>query len=170
MRQYRITVFAVTTWLAGSIALAEVVPGHWEKVEALAEGSELRVIPFGQEAVFCRFQGFEADMLVVTDGSGVYLRIPRGAVDRIETAEAVRDSRRNGALIGAGAGFAAGFIGMAAFNANETASGPIWDGEAIGYYVSAGILGMGVGAAAGYAIDAAVENQEILYQSIPRAD
>jgi hypothetical protein len=170
MRRYRVTVFAVATWLTGSFSLAEVVPGRWEKVEALAEGSELRVAPFGKEAVFCQFRGFEGESLVVTDEKGAYLRIPRVAIDRIETAETVRDSRRNGTLLGAGAGFAAGFFGMAAFNAHATASGPIWDGEAVGYYVSAGILGMGAGAAAGYALDAAVENREVLYQSIPRAN
>ena len=105
--------------------------------------------------------------VLATDRSGALLRIPKKDVDRIETVEEVRDSRRNGVLIGAATGFAAGFLGLAAFNAHETASGPIWDGEAVGYYVSAGILGMGVGALTGYGIDAAVQSGEVLYQRIP---
>jgi len=65
-----------------------------------------------------------------------------------------RDSVLNGLLVGAGVGFGTGFLGMAAFNARETASGPIWDGEALGIYTSVGLLGAGIGAGIGAAIDA----------------
>ena len=64
------------------------------------------------------------------------------------------DSLRNGTLIGTAVGFAAGFIGLAAFNADQTASGPIWDREALGYYTGAGLLGAGIGAGLGAVIDA----------------
>jgi len=69
-------------------------------------------------------------------------------------APARRDSVLNGLLVGAGIGFGAGFLGMAAFNARETASGPIWDGEALGIYTSVGLLGAAIGAGIGAAIDA----------------
>jgi hypothetical protein len=65
-----------------------------------------------------------------------------------------RDSLLNGVLIGAGVGFGAGFLSMAAFNAKETASGPIWDAEAVGIYTSAGLLGAAVGAGIGAIVDA----------------
>lgn len=65
-----------------------------------------------------------------------------------------RDSLLNGALIGAGVGFGVGFLGLAAVNARETASGPIWDAEAIGIYTSAGLLGAVVGAGIGAIVDA----------------
>jgi F0F1-type ATP synthase assembly protein I len=65
-----------------------------------------------------------------------------------------RDSLLNGALIGAGVGFGAGFLGLAAFNAKETDSGPIWDAEAIGFYTTAGVLGAVVGAGIGALVDA----------------
>jgi hypothetical protein len=61
----------------------------------------------------------------------------------------------NGALIGAGAGFAGGFFGFAAYNAKQTASGPIWYGEAVGIYTSYGLMGAGIGAVVGMVIDAA---------------
>lgn len=70
------------------------------------------------------------------------------------TGMSTRDSLMNGVLIGSGAGFAGGFFGLAGFNARETASGPIWDREAIGYYTAAGLLGAVVGAGAGALIDA----------------
>jgi hypothetical protein len=66
----------------------------------------------------------------------------------------VPDSLRNGLLIGAGVGFAAGFLTLAAVNAAKTASGPIWDGEALGYYTTAGLAGAAVGAGFGAVVDA----------------
>jgi len=65
------------------------------------------------------------------------------------------DRLADGALLGAVVGFAGGFLGLAAYNAAETASGPIWDAEAIGIYTSVGVLGAGIGAGLGLAIDAA---------------
>jgi hypothetical protein len=65
-----------------------------------------------------------------------------------------RDSLRNGVVIGAGVGFAAGFLTLAAVNAAKTASGPIWDGEALGIYTSAGLAGAAVGAGLGAVVDA----------------
>lgn len=64
------------------------------------------------------------------------------------------DSLLNGVLIGAGVGFGVGFLGLAAVNAKETASGPIWDAEAVGIYTSAGLLGAAVGAGIGAIVDA----------------
>jgi hypothetical protein len=165
MRSRRLTGLIVAFWLTASMVPAAVVPGRWEKVEALAEGSELLVTTFGQGGVLFRWRGFEGDSLVVTDTNQAELRIPRTGVERIETAHKVRDGRRDGTLIGAAAGFAAGFLGLAAFNAHKTASGSLWGGEAPGFYLSAGVLGMGAGAVAGYVIDSAVEHREVLYRA-----
>jgi hypothetical protein len=74
---------------------------------------------------------------------------------RIAAAQAApRDSLRNGVLIGAAVGFGTGFLTMAAVNAAKTASGPIWDGEALGLYTTAGIAGAAVGAGLGAVVDA----------------
>lgn len=165
MRGCWLTGLIAVSWLTASVVPAGVVPGRWEKVGNLPEGSELVVTTVGRGEIPCRWGGFEGDSLVVTDMNGAELRIPRSGVERVETAQKVRDGRRDGTLIGAAAGFAGGFLGLAAFNAHKTASGPLWDGEAMGLYLSAGLLGMGAGAAAGYAIDAAVEHREVLYQA-----
>ena len=66
----------------------------------------------------------------------------------------VRDSLMNGVLIGAGVGFGAGFLTLAAVNAAKTETGPIWDAEAMGVYTSAGLLGAAVGGGIGALIDA----------------
>lgn len=63
------------------------------------------------------------------------------------------DSLRNGTLIGAGIGFAAGFLAHAAWNAHETASGPVWDRDAVGYYAGSGLIGAGIGAGIGALVD-----------------
>jgi MFS family permease len=83
------------------------------------------------------------------------------AVRRVPAADAAQptpkpasDSLLNGVLIGAAVGFGAGFATMAAANAAATDSGPIWDGEALGYYTMAGVMGAGVGAGIGALIDA----------------
>jgi hypothetical protein len=79
---------------------------------------------------------------------------PTAAPGSSLTRQAAGDSLRNGTFVGMGVGFAAGFFGLAAYNAKETASGPIWDGEALGYYTTAGLLGAGIGAGVGAMIDA----------------
>lgn len=79
---------------------------------------------------------------------------PQAGPTSSSTATDGRDPLLNGVLIGAGVGFAGGFLGLTAFNAKETASGPIWDREALGYYTAAGVLGAAVGAGAGALIDA----------------
>lgn len=64
------------------------------------------------------------------------------------------DSLLNGTLIGAAVGFGAGYLTMAAVNAEAAESGPIWDREARGYYTMAGVMGAGIGAGIGALIDA----------------
>lgn len=64
------------------------------------------------------------------------------------------DTLLNGTMIGLGVGFATGFFGWAAFNAKETASGPLWDSEAVALYSSMGMIGAGIGAGVGAIVDA----------------
>jgi hypothetical protein len=70
---------------------------------------------------------------------------------------------RNGVLLGAGLGFGTGFLGLAAVNAHQTASGPIWDRGSVGYYISAGLIGAGIGALTGAAVDAGRKDTDILF-------
>jgi hypothetical protein len=69
-------------------------------------------------------------------------------------ARPARDSLLNGTLIGAAVGFGAGFATLAIANTNATDSGPVWDGESVGYYIGAGIIGAGIGAGIGALVDA----------------
>jgi hypothetical protein len=95
------------------------------------------------------------------NGNGQEVRVAKSDVHTIERQG--RDGVRNGALIGTAVGFGAGFFALAAFNARKTASGPIWDREDIGYYISAGLIGAGIGALVGTLIDAGRKGTEILY-------
>jgi hypothetical protein len=52
---------------------------------------------------------------------------------------------------------------MAAFNAKQTASGPIWDTESRGIYISAGLVGAGIGALTGAVIDGLKKESLVLY-------
>lgn len=79
--------------------------------------------------------------------------VPTADVSQPTTPPA-NDSLLNGALIGAAVGFGAGYLTMAAANAEATDSGPIWDREAQGYYMMAGVMGAGIGAGIGALIDA----------------
>jgi nitrate/nitrite transporter NarK len=85
----------------------------------------------------------------------IVVSVPIAADERARAQPSLpRDSLRNGLLIGAGVGFGAGFLTMAAVNAAKTDSGPIWDGEALGIYTSAGLAGAAIGAGLGVVVDA----------------
>jgi hypothetical protein len=94
--------------------------------------------------------------VVLATAVAVAASVPVVSADDGRTGQAPparRDSLVNGVLIGAGIGFAGGFLGMAAVNAAKTASGPLWDGEAIAIYSSAGLLGAAAGAGLGALVD-----------------
>ena len=103
----------------------------------------------------------DSNLLVVSNGNGAEVRLAKSDVQSVT--HRIQDRVRNGVLIGTATGFGVGFLGLAAFNAKETASGPIWDGEAVGLYTSAGLVGAGIGALSGLIIDAGRRTTQILY-------
>lgn len=155
-------VFAVL--FSGSLG-AGVVPGRWEKVDALDEGTPMLVLLHSGERLRVTLVRSDADSLMLLTEDGIPLLLPKPQVKRITGVEAIRDRLHDGTLIGLAAGFAAGFVGLAAYNAHVTAGGPIWDGEALGYYAGAGLLGAGIGALAGAVIDASARSPEEYYRS-----
>ncbi len=144
---------------------AEIPRGRWEKVELLQAGTGIVVKLKAGDRIEGAYQGLGTEELRVTDLSGLELKLPKSSVLSVETAEKVHDRLTNGALIGAGAGCAAGFFSMLGFAEGVTASGPIFGEEGTGYFVGAGIVGAGIGAIVGALVDAKIKKAEILYLS-----
>jgi len=147
-------------WLSAT-AQAQVIRGRWEKVASLPESAKINITLTTGQKFETEFKELLSDALIVNTPSGE-LRIAKS--DVLTIVRPGRDSLRNGALIGTGIGFGAGFLGLAAFNAKATASGPIWDQEAIGYYLTAGLIGAGIGLATGSTLDAVRKKGEVLYR------
>ena len=59
----------------------------------------------------------------------------------------------------------AGFFSLLGYAKTVTAGGPIFDREGTGYFISAAIVGAGIGAAVGALIDSRIKNGEVLYLS-----
>jgi hypothetical protein len=152
--------------MAAAAARAEVIPGRWEKVEALAPGTAVIVMIQGGERLETSFGSISPDEIIFKEPSGTERRLPRIAIQKIESAAIVRDRLRNGALWGLAAGAAAGILGVVAFGESVT-EGPVdWGGEdGPGYLVGGALVGGGIGAALGAIIDASVKHREVLYKA-----
>jgi hypothetical protein len=148
-------------FLTSSGVEAQAIPGRWEAIDTLPRGSSIIVTLTSVDRAEYIFVQSAPDFLVLTNQDGQEVRLAKADVRTIERQQ--RDGVRNGALIGAAVGFGGGFLTLAAFNAKKTASGPIWDREDFGYYISAGLIGAGIGALVGTAVDAGRKGTEILY-------
>ena len=133
---------------------------RWEKVDGLTAGSEIVVTLATRHKVIGIFRA-SSDTAMVLMVNGNEMRIAKSDVQTVVLE--IKDRLRNGALTGAAVGFAAGFLSLAAFNAKVTASGPIWEREAVGYYVDAGLIGAGIGAIVGTTVDALHRQRQVLY-------
>jgi hypothetical protein len=134
-------------------------------VAALAPGTRIVVTLKAGERAEWTFKGVGPDSLTLAGDGGREVEIPKPEVDRIETAEIVRDRLRNGALIGAAAGCGSAVLGFLAYAAHVTASGPLWDGEAAPYYVGACLVGTGIGSLIGATVDAGMKGREVIYRA-----
>ncbi len=148
--------FLVTTSLQ-----AQVVPGHWEKVEAQKQGTELTLILHSGEQVYGLLEEVTHDTVIVIEEGGGQRSITKLSVHQVETTRI--DSTRNGTLIGLGIGGAAGSISgvwfISGFSDFPTAS------EYLGAALICGGIGAGIGAAIGYGFDKGVDHKkpEVLY-------
>jgi hypothetical protein len=164
MKAIRFQSVLLTVLLAGASVRAEIIPGRWEKVAALPPGTGVTVWLQAGDRWEGSFRSLGNDDLVVSDPGGAERRVPKTAVLRIESAGTVRDRLGNGALIGAGIGCAAGVVSFLSFARSKTASGPFFYGETRGVTVAAALVGGGLGALAGAAVDASIKGHEVLYR------
>ncbi len=154
----------VVLFLTASLQAA-VVPGRWDKVDKLASGEKILVKLKSGDRLEGAFSSSSSGGIELMKDTGGRLTLAKSDIARIVRAEKIRDKTLNGTLIGTGVGFGIGFGGLAAHNASVTASGPIFDGESVGYYTLAGLMGAGIGALVGTAMDAAHQESEVLYQA-----
>jgi len=152
--------------LAGVLALhAQVIPGRWEKADSIPPGTRVTVQDKSGESVEGSFLRSSPEDLTVSDATGQGIRLAKADVQRITGTEPVRDRVRNGTLIGLAIGAASGFAIAVGANAKATASGPIFDREDWAFYFPASLVGGGLGALAGWGIDAARKSPEVYFQS-----
>jgi len=139
-----------------AVARQSVVAGEWTSVQAVPAGDELVIKLKGGQSVRGRLTGVTDDVLSVT-------RKNRGETfGRADISEVYHVRRKAAkakyALIGAGAGAAAGALAGKAKN-----SPPIDDGEI--YVVLGAAVGAGVGAVAGALVGLGRRKKVLIYQA-----
>lgn len=144
---------------------ADVIPGRWEKVDALPSGSPIIVILKQGDRMEGLLQASTADSISLEIGTNRNMRLEKRSILKVLSADKTDDSTRNGTLIGAGIGFGAGFATMVAVEKSKTASGFELAEENLGLAVVGGLVGSAVGAVTGWAIDKNHSDNEVLYRA-----
>lgn len=133
-------------------ALAGVVPGRWDKVQAEKPGTEMIVTLTSGDEIRAMYQEVGTDELVVAvDGS--QRALPKPGIAKITTAERRTGPLWNGPLIGAAICGTIAAIGVAAY--------PDRDSDMWGFVP----IWAGIGAGIGLGIDAAVQSRITLYKA-----
>ena len=165
-KQKRKLVAFVGFLLAATTLQAQVPAGRWEKVDSLQPGTRILVKLKAGDRLEGDFRNSSPDALVLSESIGQERTVAKSMVQSVQTAAKTPDRLRNGALIGMVTGAAAGVVSMVAF-ANAKTNGPVYWGDEGGYswLVLAGLVGGGIGSAAGAGVDAAIRGHEVLYQA-----
>ncbi len=138
---------------------AQVVPGRWEKVDALEQGTEIIFTMKSGERVDGAFQQHDAEILFVAEVNGSERPIPERDVAKVVRPLVEGDSSWDGAAIGAAIGYGGGWAGLAAMKSG----GGDWAwSDAFEMF---GPIGAGVGALVGYLVDKSHKGTEVLYQA-----
>ena len=152
----RILVIFVLVATATALPRAGVVPGRWEKVEALEEGYAITVKLDSGERFKASYVSFTDEAILLKRDSGEELEVPKAAVGKITSqSRDSNDGLRNGAIIGAVAG------GVLALGAGLELA----DGDDYGVVLAITALYAAIGMGVGVGIDAIVQGHEVLYQA-----
>jgi len=158
------TAFASLLLIAATVQ-SEVIPGRWELVDRLEPGTPIVLKLKAGERMDCSFKGSSPDDVSYIDDIGVERTMPKKEIQQIESQSKTCDSLKNGAGYGALLGAAGGIVGLAAYAKSVTASGPVLSGESAGAFIGAGLVGAGIGAVAGMAVDAATRRHKVFYKA-----
>jgi hypothetical protein len=154
-----IRIFAILIGLALSTTTsldAAIVPGRWEKVEALEEGYAITLKLDSGDRFKASYVGITDEAILLKRDSGEELEVPKAAVVKVTSqSRNSNDGLRNGAIIGAavGGGFAL-TVGLA-----------YADGDDYGYVALVTALYAAIGMGAGVGVDAIVRSHQVLYQA-----
>ncbi len=146
--------------LTGAWVQAGVVPGRWEKVEALPAGTELTITLNSKERLEGPLRSTGSDELVLGSEGGEDLRLPKSGIVKITSGDrTARDSVTDGLLWGTLVGAAVGvpwLIWGLSYEGGESD-----DARAIGTGLC--LMSVGIGAGVGLAADAARKGHEVFY-------
>lgn len=165
MQAKRILALAVLAMFCFTSAQANVIPGRWDKVDALAVQSPVIVILKPGDRIAGSFKSKTEQSITLEVDSGRELILAKESILKVISGEERRDSNRNGTLIGAGVGFGAGFAALAAVEKSKTASGFELSEDSLGFAILGGLVGSAIGAAVGWAIDNHHSGAEVLYRA-----
>ena len=152
-----ILTLVVALGLAVASASAGVVPGRWEKVDGLQEGTQIVVEIKSGDRLEGAFKRVSPQELTIIDLGGSDRQVPRTVVAKIVTAEKFKDGLTNGMLIGMGigTGAAVGAVALATGGVSEECT-------VCGLAILVGFAG---GWGMGAAIDAIHQKPEVLYEA-----
>jgi len=135
---------------------AAVIPGRWEKVEALEEGFPIVVMMEGWERIKGAFHGLGEESLLLMKDNGKELDLPKADVKKVESRDRTNnDSLINGPMWGAIVGGGISALGMAASNDDLPSD------EVIGVIA----LSAGLGAGLGLVGDALIKTPDVFYEA-----
>ena len=136
---------------------AEVIPGRWEKVEALSEGASVVITMKNGDRLRYKYSGSSPTELSFTDSYHKSWVLPKSEISLI-TLPPKKSSK--GALIGLAVGAAGGAALGAAANQDDPES------AAVGIPIS-GLVGAGIGTLVGVVVDASTGDPvtEVLYRA-----
>ena len=148
------TTLAFLTLAIASLEAA-VIPGRWEKVEALEAGHPITVTLKCWERIKGSFHVLHKESLVIKKGNEQELALPKIDVIKVESQDRTNnDSLINGPMWGAILG--------AGFSALGTALGSdIHSGEAAGVIA----LSAGLGAGIGFIGDVLIKTPDVFYEA-----
>jgi hypothetical protein len=145
---------AILLFITNSSVAAGVIPGRWDKVDALQPGTAIIVFLEAGERVECSFKDSGPEDLTLSDDRGGERRLPKSEVKKIVGAaqydDSTLDGTVSGALIGTGAGALVGIL-HAVSKDNKSGIAPIT------------LAGTGLGALFGYGADKSRKGNEVFY-------
>lgn len=153
----RLIALSVVWIFVTSMAIADVIPGRWEKVDALEAGSPLILELVAGDRIDGEFVASTPEDLTIRRQEGNPQTLPKSAIAQISLVRRAKHRAAIGAAIGAGAGVATGLAISSGFDETFFARGDLMA-------LTCGGIGALTGALIGNAVGRP-EQQEVVFRS-----